>query len=114
MTSPQGMDELFQGRDHEDINDQAERLIMAREVQDLNVDKLFKITRLNLRGRAKKWFKKLNLAPTDWTKLCTRIAQKYGNVDVDHIQLKLDAINRKPKERVQKYYERLDKIIQRG
>jgi hypothetical protein len=58
---------------------------MAGEVRDLNVDKLFKITKLNLRGRAKEWFKKLNLAPTNWTKLCTQIAQKYGNVDVDDI-----------------------------
>jgi hypothetical protein len=58
---------------------------MAREVRDLNVDNLFKITKLNLRGTAKEWFKKLNLAPTDWTKLCTQRVQKYGNVDVDDI-----------------------------
>ncbi len=50
MTSPQGMDELFLGRDHEDVNDWAERLTMATEVQDLNADKLFKIAKLNLRG----------------------------------------------------------------
>jgi len=33
---------------------------MAIEVKDLNDDKLFKITKLNLHGRAKEWFKKLN------------------------------------------------------
>jgi hypothetical protein len=38
---------------------------MAAKVQDLNVDKLFKIAKLNLKGKAKEWFKKLNLAPTD-------------------------------------------------
>jgi len=59
MTSPQGMDELFWGRDHEDVNDWAERLTMAAEVRDLNVDKLFKIVKLNLRGRAKEWFRRL-------------------------------------------------------
>ncbi len=48
MTSPQGMDELFWGRDHEDVNDWAERLTMAVEVCDLNADKLFKIAKLNL------------------------------------------------------------------
>ncbi len=53
MTSPQGMDELFQGQDHEDVNDQVERLTMATEVQDLNADKLFNTTKLNLEGRAK-------------------------------------------------------------
>ncbi len=48
MTSPQGMDELFWGRDHEDVNDWAERLTMAAEVRDFNADKLFKIAKLNL------------------------------------------------------------------
>ncbi len=35
MTSPQGMDELLWGQDHEDVNDQVERLIMEAKVQDL-------------------------------------------------------------------------------
>jgi hypothetical protein len=59
MTSPQGMDELFWGHDHEDVNDWVERLTMAVEVWDLNADKLFKIAKLNLRSRAKEWFKRL-------------------------------------------------------
>jgi hypothetical protein len=67
------MDELFWGHDHEDINDWAERLTMAAEVWDLNVNKLFKIAKLNLRSTAKEWFKKLNPAPLDWTKLHTLI-----------------------------------------
>jgi hypothetical protein len=37
---------------------------------------------------------------------------KYGNVDADDIQFKLDAIKQGPKERVQKYYERLAKLFQ--
>jgi hypothetical protein len=65
MTSPQGMDELFWGRDHEDVNDWAECLTMATEVKCLNDDKLFKITKLNLRDQAKEWFKKFNLPLTD-------------------------------------------------
>jgi hypothetical protein len=48
MISPQGMDMLFWGRDHEDMNDWAERLTMAAKARDLNFDKLFKITKLNL------------------------------------------------------------------
>jgi len=40
--------------------------------------------------------------------------QKYGRVDDDDIRMKLDAIKQKPKERVQKYFERLDKLFQRG
>jgi hypothetical protein len=53
------MDELFWGQDHEDVNDWVERFIMAIEVQDLNVNKLFKITKLNLRGSYKEWFRRL-------------------------------------------------------
>jgi hypothetical protein len=40
--------------------------------------------------------------------------QKYGNVDTDDIRVKLDAIKQEPKERVLKYFERLDKLFQRG
>jgi hypothetical protein len=108
------MDDLFWGRDHVDVNDWAEKLTMATKVCDLNVDKLFKNTKLNLKKRTKKWFKKLNPAPTNWTKLRTWIEQNYGNVDVDDIRIKMDAIKQEPKERVQKYYEKLDKLFQRG
>ncbi len=114
MTSPQGMDELFWGSDHEDVNDWAERLTMAAEVRDLNANKLFKIAKLNLRGRAKEWFKRLQPAPADWAELRTLIVQKYGDVDADDIRMRLDAIKQEPKERVRKYFERLDKLFQRG
>jgi len=56
MASPQGLDDLFWGREYEDITDWAERLTMAAEVRDLTSDKLFKIAKLNLRGCAKEWF----------------------------------------------------------
>ncbi len=113
ITSPQGMHELFWGRDHEDVNDWAERLTMAVEVRDFNIDKLFKITKLNLRGRAKEWFKRLQPAPVDWAELRTLIVQKYGNINTDDIRMKLDAIKQEPKERVQKYFKLLD-MFQRG
>jgi len=87
---------------------------MAAEVRDLNTNKLFKIAKLNLRGRAKEWFKRMQPAPADWPELRTLIIQKYGNVDADDIRMKLDAIKQEPKERVQKYFERLDRLFQRG
>jgi hypothetical protein len=108
------MDELFWGRDHEDVTDWAERLSMAAEVRDLNADKLFKIAKLNLRGRARDWFRRLQSPPSDWMELRTSILQKYGNVDADDIRMKLDAIKQEPKERVQKYFERMDKLFRRG
>jgi hypothetical protein len=42
------------------------------------------------------------------------IVHKDDNVDVDDIRIKLDAIKQEPQERVQKYYERLNKLFQRG
>jgi hypothetical protein len=86
------MDELFWGRDHKDAVDWAERLSMAAEVCDFNADKLFKIAKLNLRGRARDWFRKLQPAPADWPELRTQILQKYGKVDTDDIRMKLDVI----------------------
>jgi hypothetical protein len=108
------MDELLWGRDHEDVNDWAERLTMAAEVRDFNADKLFKIAKLNLRGRTKEWFKKLQLVLADWAELRVLIVQKYGRVVDDDIRMKLDAIKQEPKERFQKYFERLDKLFQKG
>jgi hypothetical protein len=40
--------------------------------------------------------------------------QKYENVDVDDIRMKMDAIKQEPKERVQKYFERRDKLFRKG
>jgi hypothetical protein len=108
------MDELFWGREYEDVGDWAERLTMAAEVRDLTADKLFKIAKLNLRGRAKEWFRKLQLAPADWAELRTLIVQKYGRIDADDIRMKMDAVKQEPKEQVQKYFERLDKLFRKG
>ncbi len=108
------MDELFWGREYEDVGDWAERLTMAAEVRDLTADKLFKITKLNLRGRAKEWFQKLQPAPADWAELRTLIVQKYGGIDADDIRMKMDVVKQEPKERVQKYFERLDKLFRKG
>jgi hypothetical protein len=108
------MDDLFWGREYEDVSDWAERLTMAAEVRDLNADKLFKIAKLNLKGKAKDWFRKLQPAPTDWLELRTFIIQNYGSVGDDDIRVKLDAIKQEPRERVQKYFERLDKLFRKG
>ncbi len=67
------------------MNDWAKRLTMAAEVRDLTVDKLFKIAKLNLRGRTKEWYRRLQPAPTDWAELQTLMVQKYGNIDADDI-----------------------------
>jgi hypothetical protein len=105
------MDELYWGRDREDVNNWAKHLTMTIEVRDLNDDKLFKIAKLNLRGRAKEWFKKLNPPLVDHTVLRTTIVQKFGDVDAYEIYVKLHAIKQKPRKQVEKYFERLDKLF---
>ncbi len=82
-------------------------------MHDLTVDKLFKIAKLNLQGRAKEWFRRLQPVPADLIELRTLMEQKYGNVDADDIRMKMDAIKQEPKERVQKYFERLDKLFRK-
>jgi hypothetical protein len=114
MTNPQGMDELYWGRDHEDVNDWAECSTMAAKVRDFNDDMFFEITKLNLHGKIKEWFKKLNPLLIDWTILKIAIVQKFGDVHANEICVKLDAIKQEPKKRVQKYFERLDKLCKRN
>jgi hypothetical protein len=52
MSNPKGMDELFWGKDMEDIFDWIEQLRMVTKVQELDEKKLFKIVKLNLKGKA--------------------------------------------------------------
>ncbi len=66
-------------------------LCLGREPK-ARVATLFKIAKLNLRGRARDWFKRLQPAPVDWVELRALILQKYGKVDDDDIRAKLDAI----------------------
>jgi predicted aspartyl protease len=40
--------------------------------------------------------------------------QKYGNIDADDIRMKMDAVKQEPKEKVKKYFERLDKLFWKG
>jgi predicted aspartyl protease len=42
------------------------------------------------------------------------MVQKYGNIDADDIRMKMDAIKQEPRERVQRYFERLDKLFRKG
>jgi hypothetical protein len=65
---------------------------MATKVRDLNANKLFKIAKLNLKGRAKEWFRKLQPTPCNWTELQALITFKYGDVNANDIRMNLDAI----------------------
>jgi hypothetical protein len=60
MTSSKGMDELFWGREFEDVVDLVERLEMVAKMSNYDEIKFFKIACLSMRGKAKEWYKKLN------------------------------------------------------
>lgn len=53
MNSPKGMDGLLWGKEFKDIMDWIKRLEMASKVRGYDEVKLFKITKLNLCGKAK-------------------------------------------------------------
>jgi hypothetical protein len=76
------------------------RLEMAMEVRGIDEQKLFKIGKLNLRGKSKKWFKKLATMPTNWQAIKVVMLLKYHIMDKEEIRAKLDQVKQKPKQRV--------------
>jgi hypothetical protein len=66
MISHKGMDELFLGyKEFENIHDWVEGLKITIKMRGIDELKLFKIGKLNLKGKSKEWFKKLTIIPID-------------------------------------------------
>lgn len=114
MTSPKGVDETFSGKEYEDVYDWTERLQMAAEVRDYTPDKLFKVARLNLRGKAKDWVKRHAPPLTTWEELEEALIAKFGQYDAVEVKGKLDAIKQELRQRVQAYYDRLERWFDKG
>jgi hypothetical protein len=51
-------------------------------VRGIDELKLFKIAKLNLKGKSKEWLKKLTIIPTDWQTMKGAMLLKYGIVDL--------------------------------
>jgi hypothetical protein len=66
---------------------------MAAKVKGIDEQKLFKIGKLNLRGKAKEWFKKIATNPTNWPTMKAAMLLEYGIVDKEEVRAKLDQIN---------------------
>jgi len=75
---------------------------------------LFKIGRLNIRGKSKDWYKKLATIPTDWLSMKATMLLKYGMVDKEDIKVKLDQIKQEPKQRVEAYHDMMEKLFIKG
>jgi hypothetical protein len=54
--------------------------------------KLFKIGKLNVKGKSKEWFKILTTTPTNWQTMNGTMLLKYGIIDKEEIRSKLDLI----------------------
>jgi len=65
MISPKSMDELCWGIELEDVHDWVEKLELATKVRGIDEQKLFKVGRLNLKGKSNEWFKKMATTPTN-------------------------------------------------
>jgi hypothetical protein len=55
---------------------------MAVKVRGIDELKLFKIGRLNIRGKSKERFKKLIATLMDWQALKAAMLLKYGTIDI--------------------------------
>lgn len=100
MTNPKGMTELFQGKKFEDILNQTKRLEMASKILGYDEVKLFKIAKFNLSWKAKDQFKKLQPTPTNWNEMRKRMQQKFNDVHLDEIRMKMDTIKQEPQQQV--------------
>lgn len=108
MINPKGMDELFWGKDLEDMFDQAKILQMAAKIREYDEEKLFNITKFNLRGEVKDQYKRLNPTPLDWQTLRVLMLAKYGIYDGKELRIKMDFVKQEPRQHVQIYYDRLE------
>ncbi len=50
------------------------------------------MAKLNLQGKAKYQYKKLQPAPIDSTEMKSGIQQKFGDVDMDDLKMKFDGV----------------------
>jgi hypothetical protein len=70
---------------------------MAFKVHKYDEIKFFKIAKLNLRGKAKDWFKKLQVTPTNWNEMKIDMEQKFWEVDMDEIIMKVNNLKQEPR-----------------
>jgi hypothetical protein len=70
---------------------------MVVEVREIDEQELFKISKLNLRGKSKELYKKLAISPIDWLALKVVMLLKYGTIDKEEVWAKLDQLKQEPK-----------------
>jgi hypothetical protein len=67
-----------------------------------------------LRGKTKEWFKKFVTTLADWPAMKVAMLLKCGIVDKEEVRAKLDQIKQEPKQKVQAYHNKMEKLFTRG
>jgi hypothetical protein len=98
-------------KEFEDVIDWIERLEMATKFWNYDEVKLFKIARFNLKGKVKEWYKHIELALIGLGSSKGYHGTKYGVLDPKEIRINFDAIMQEPRQWVQLYYDRLEKLL---
>lgn len=88
-----------------------EKLELVVEVRGINEQKLFKIDRLNLEVKAKKWFKIFVIVPSNWSTMKATMFLKYGMVGKEKVKAKLNQIKQKPIQKMQAYHDRMEMLF---
>jgi hypothetical protein len=73
---------------------------MASKVHVYDKLEHFKIARLNLQKKAKDCYKKLKPPPVDWNEMKAEMQQKFKDVDLDELKMKMDMVKQKPQQQV--------------
>ncbi len=87
---------------------------MVAKVMGIDEQELFKIGKLNLRGKSKELYKKLAIAPIDQPTMKVVMLLKYSTMDKEEVWAKLDQIKQELKQIVQAYHDRMEKLFTRG
>ncbi len=69
---------------------------MASKVWGYDEIKFSKIAKLDLHGKDKDWFKKLQPSFVNWNEIKASMQQKFGDVDLDELWVKMDFVKQEP------------------
>jgi hypothetical protein len=71
---------------------------MDIKVRELDEDKLFKIAKLSLKGKAQDWYYRLDPPLNNWKTLQALLHLKYGVYDEDELRMKMDVVHHEPRQ----------------
>ncbi len=67
-----------------------------------------------MKSKAQDWYRRLDPPPEDWRALQALLHLKYGLYDENELRTKMDVVWQEPKQRVQLYYNKLERFFVKG